>query len=828
MIPPGGWGDSSRLIDFAAMQARRRPVTRPTTSARRRAARPPSRALSRALAGAALLGLVSGCERVRPAGPYELYATLRRAEQVTLVVAPELLEQARALEGSEAPGGVGLTVRSAERPGGRGPRLLIGTWTTPGMAAVAEHLGIELASDAAEGARFRFAAHPELEPFDLLVATCADPDRRGLPLGVVLAGDPEAARPWLRRCSAGARLGFEPGALPAAGRLDVDGALTGVSTTARTRLGHARERRAARGIELLADPGCAPYLEDYLADLRRVRKTLLNLTDSPKANPPAVRVRAFGHPQDLAFATGRWELSGRNPRTGAVHAYVAEGLDDAGAGYADSFARALLGPPAAEWVAGGLAVHAAGSWWGRPLPDWVGRLAAADLVPEDVEPVLEPPRDPVLGQVRDRLPSAPLSQHVVAPLRGAFVRHLLDVEGRELRELWAGGDAASLATSWRAFREELQAGGAERAELRASQAEAARLRLAERGFLRGANLIAPRTGELSTGFGSRGAERSLQALRSTGANAVTVCFEAVARASGPRAAFEPVARGPLVSDLALVGTMRAAAKRDLAVMLRPFLFETASGTWAGDHAEESEERHEAFFAHYRELLVHAALLAELSGAELLCVGGQLPKTTRTDPEGDPWVPDFTNENHDRWRGLIATTRALFAGSLTYGADGFGEGERIGFWAELDFVGQQLFRSLTVQPGELRPTDDELRRRLINLLRGTAALGASAARPALVVEVGFPASSEGWLQPSETRGEPDLLEQARMMEGLFRALVSLERSGKLAATPEEGRLGGLFLWCWSTDPEAGEAPDESHTPQNRPALEWVRRMFRMPG
>jgi hypothetical protein len=744
-----------------------------------------------------------------------LHEGLCLAEQV-LLVAPEgpAAEAARRAAARPASAAPGLVLATPGSPA-RGPRILVGTPEMPELAAAAARLGL-----GREGDSLFWTSAPELGPFDLLAATLSDPELPGVPLSVLVATDLEAALPWIERAAPNAwpsvRV-WRAGDLLAEGELDPDGSLR-AGTLRRfevERLAAADPVRRAPGIALAGEVD-AELKGAYLEALSRVRASVLAEVDEARGAAPELCVVAFEHPEDLARATGRFELAVENPRTGAVAALVAPGLDDGGAAAARALVRALIGPPARAWVAEGFGVLAAGTWWGRELEPWVAGLASGGLVPSSA--------GEVLGD------DAGLSVHLVAPLRAAFLGHWLaglsGVERRgALAGLWSGARAIDLDAAWPAFLEHLAGLAVRHTEARAQDRAERSARFEARSFRRGVNLCAPLDvppgvppGALR-GFGTRAAERSVQRLRWLGANSVAIVAQGLSFPGDPRAPFEPLSPHPALidSDLALVTAMRHAAGRGLGVMLRPLVFETPSGHWAADHAEESEARAAVFFERYGRLLLHAALLAELGGAELLCVGSELPKATRSDPAGDPWIPDFTNLSPDRWRALIDRARGAFGGALTYAADPRGEAQRIGFWDALDLPGIDLYGSLTMPPGEPTRPDDSMEVSAQRIaLRTAIKLGVDFGRPCLVIEIGFPSSAMGWQFTDETRGLPDVGEQTR-------ALAALAQAFELEAPPRT-QLGGLYLWNWSTDPEAGSDLDESYTFQNRPGERFVKRLF----
>jgi hypothetical protein len=462
-------------------------------------------------------------------------------------------------------------------------------------------------------------------------------------------------------------------------------------------------------------------------------------------------------------------------------------------------------------------VHAADRWWGQPLERWGARLWRGGLVPDEAEAVLGA--------------STPLSPHVVVPLRALLLRGWLQSSTPEsgtpeLRALWTGALALDTERAWANLRENL----ATLAETLGPELEAAREERAaaasERPFRRGVNLFAPTPdeGPPAAGFGTRACDRSLEQLEALGANEVAVLVDGVSHPGPPRTALDPPAPGPrpVAGDLALVATLRRAAGLGLGAMVRPLLRETPSGTWSGDHAEETEERHRHFFERYGTYLVHVALLAELGGAELLCVGTELGRATRSDPDDNPWIPDFTNQNDALWRGLIAQARGAFDGALTYAADARGESQRVQFFDALDHPAVDLYWPLSVLPpdeipGSPAPGADDVAHRLRAELVLAARLGIEVGAPCLVTEIGFPSSSLAWQAPDETRGDPDVEAQTRLLAALAEAFEALR-------PPVEG-LGGIYLFGWSTDPDAGRALDEGYSFQNRPGEQAAARLFR---
>jgi hypothetical protein len=759
----------------------------------------------------ACVSLPTACGVERAEDPFELHRNLLLSRHVDVQV-PSGRAGAVARRAAKRLSGSGVFFAEVAAPGeaGSGPRVLIGDPSTPGMDAVLARLGIEANTDG----RLRLTRIEGGPLVDSFAATLADPERPGLPISVMCGVDTTLLEPRLEHVTPtwrGALRGWSGGARVVEARLTPEGGV--IEETVRLPFAEQHRlfgddlRRSRSGIEMVLPEGEELELRTYARNLENSRNAVVEVF-APDTEPPAARVRLFTHPEDLARVTGEWQLSSVNRVTGEVRAVVYGELDDRGYALARSTAILVGGRPVRPWMLDGLAVNAAGEWWGRQLGQWAAMLEQGGLVP---------PLEDVLADVPVHSP------HLIVPLRGVLVGELLRSRGNEaFVELWTGVQPFEID-------DELRAGFAERLdwlrERNVSRIQEARgetlSRVLHQPLRKGINLSAPTSswenGEL--GFGTRASERSLDDALAVGVDAIAIVVTGIVDPGLPSFPFEPPrqALAATSSDVALVATMRAARARGMSVMMRPFVLARPSGTWAADHSQETPEVADAFFADYERFLVHFALVAELGGAELLCAGTELAKSTITDEENSPWLPDFVNANHDRWRALLAKARGAFTGGLTYAADWQGEVGDIGFWAELDFVGQDLYTSLSMPPGtDVRPEDSEVAQRLRNALRTFVEVAREYHRPALVTEIGFASSSKAWLSPMESRGAPDLEEQAR----LFRCLdLALDQLGL-----DSESLGGLYLWHWSTDPDAGRKLDRSWTPQNRPALEALAELF----
>lgn len=199
----------------------------------------------------------------------------------------------------------------------------------------------------------------------------------------------------------------------------------------------------------------------------------------------------------------------------------------------------------------------------------------------------------------------------------------------------------------------------------------------------------------------------------------------------------------------------------------------------------------AWFESYSSLILAIARVSAERGASVFCVGSELAAL---------------EAERDRWFELIARTREVFPGKLTYSAnwDHFTE---IPFWDRLDAVSISGYYELTKST---TPTLEELvaswaihRNRLLSWRRRS---GLTA--PLWFTEVGYPNLDGAASRPWEytRRAGPDPAEQAMAYESFMRAW-----SGQ----PE---LGGVWFYQWfgHADPA-----DRGYSPRGKPAARLIQ-------
>lgn len=286
-----------------------------------------------------------------------------------------------------------------------------------------------------------------------------------------------------------------------------------------------------------------------------------------------------------------------------------------------------------------------------------------------------------------------------------------------------------------------------------------------------------------TAYAEPAALRALDGIAATGAGWVTLVpmwFQPTPRSS-------TVAPDPAVttSDTALASAVRAAHVRGLAVTLKPQV-DVRDGSWRGDIRPADPA---GWFTRYSAMVDHYAQLGSSLGVEQLVVGTELVGVSGQTAA---------------WTRLIAATRVVFGGSLTYAALPF-EYDRIGFWRRLDLIGVNAYWPLAD-----RGTTDvaALQRAWAPHVRALEAFAQRQQRPVLLTEAGYASQAGTATNPSSwtLSGRAAPREQAAAYAALLR---SFERRAWFA---------GVHWWAWraTNDP----APLD-FTPQGKAAEKVLR-------
>ncbi|MDF1799542.1 MAG: hypothetical protein P1V81_10230 [Planctomycetota bacterium] len=767
-----------------------------------------------------LTGLILALPLVAPpSDAWELRGNFLAAPRVEVIVPSDLARAAA--EREVEPGGF-LDVRAASSGDLDLPRIL--ALTSPGevprdLTAPLAAMGLELTPTG-----FLFRGRGWDSPQDGIVATFEDPGRGGLPVTLWYANSDAALAAYMA--------GLEPTFVPGfsafrSGEVELEGALASSGRLQTAELDDRRVAWLARfetdkrltfgGFEFRVPTSFDPdRAQNYLRVLEGARDRTFAWADDtgtaseqPVAAIGVTHVTVHGHVEEMLRLLGDAVLSRVNPVTGRVHVLLGAGVpDDGGAAVAQSTASRLLGPPAAAWLGPAAGVAGAGEWWDVELELWVAHLADSGLVP-DLATVLAGSGSP----------------HLIEPCRAFWFRTLLATEGAgHLRDLWVGKVELDPVAEQAGFSAALEVLVAERkADLAAwRQDRAAR---AEVGAWRAGAALVP--GPKGAGYGSLAAGESLAELAALGASSFSLGVQAYRKAS------EPQRPGRLHSipihasepDAVLASIAAAGRAVGLTSILTPHLLSTRHGSHTADDSLSTVGRIEDFFGTYEPFLVHYALLAELAGVDVLCIGTALPSSTMPpslEPE-DAGTQAMWAAKRDGWRDLATRASDSFLGLVTYTAGSLAELSEAPFEERIDLLSVELFTSLEPQTGSSRfdaPKEAAITSRITGKLTGAVEIAQARGLRLHVTAIGFASTTDAWRRPHLMRGETSPETQALLYRALAEALRRVEER-------HPGVLVGLHLWNWSSYPLAGGLADRGFTPQNKPAAEVLPAILAPP-
>ncbi len=302
---------------------------------------------------------------------------------------------------------------------------------------------------------------------------------------------------------------------------------------------------------------------------------------------------------------------------------------------------------------------------------------------------------------------------------------------------------------------------------------------------------------MHNGYGSRKADEALWKMQQDlGVNAVAVIPYSFLKNPNTAVPIPVVKHSGAETDEAVIHTCMSAKKLGLTVMLKPQIW-LGGGSWPGDIAMKSDQDWEAFFKYYKHWMLHYAILAELYGIDLLCLGTEMVKTTAA--------------REQDWRSLIRSVRKIYHGKLTYAANWGEEFENFQLWGELDFIGLNCYYPLSPKDN---PSDRELERAFEGILKKIKKISEANGKPVIFSEIGFASVEAPWKQPHEDWGDlkHNAEHQKRCYEIVFKCLEN------------QAWCQGILWWKFPSDMESKRRRNTNFSPYGKPAEAVVKEWF----
>jgi hypothetical protein len=244
------------------------------------------------------------------------------------------------------------------------------------------------------------------------------------------------------------------------------------------------------------------------------------------------------------------------------------------------------------------------------------------------------------------------------------------------------------------------------------------------------------------------------------------------------------------TDESLRALAREAKVRGLSVALKPHV-DCPGVSIRGLYRPSDRAR---WFASYRAMMRRYARLASEERLDLLVVGTELASLA-------------TIADQPEWTALIAETRAVFPGPLTFAADWYAV-NLVTFWRQLDYIGVDGYFP---QPASRAGMSVGW----LGVKAWLAGLAGLNGKPVLFTEFGLTSQEGASHKPMNFRpfGPIDLRIQAEYFDTF---LTAFER---------EPWFAGLWQWDWDMTPGAGGPQDYSMSVQGKPALGVLERHIR---
>tara|TARA_R110000868_G_scaffold336233_2_gene597043 strand:+ start:1188 stop:2189 length:1002 start_codon:yes stop_codon:yes gene_type:complete len=239
-------------------------------------------------------------------------------------------------------------------------------------------------------------------------------------------------------------------------------------------------------------------------------------------------------------------------------------------------------------------------------------------------------------------------------------------------------------------------------------------------------------------------------------------------------------------------------KNGVAVLVKPQIW-IWRGEYTGTLEMKSEEEWKQLEDSYRNFIITYAKVAEQTNAEIFCIGTELEK--------------FVENRQQYWIELINEIRQVYSGKLTYAAN-WDEFSKIPFWQNLDYIGVDAYFPLSEKQS---PTLEELKTGWRKWKVSMEKISKQYNKPVLFTEFGYRSmdytAKKPWLVDRNDE-KVNFVAQVNATQVIIDEFWS------------EDWFAGGYLWKWFIDhKKSGGANDNRFTPQNKPAEETIRVLYK---
>jgi hypothetical protein len=238
-------------------------------------------------------------------------------------------------------------------------------------------------------------------------------------------------------------------------------------------------------------------------------------------------------------------------------------------------------------------------------------------------------------------------------------------------------------------------------------------------------------------------------------------------------------------------------KKKIQRMLKPQLW-IKGGSFTGLISMSNEEDWIQFEKNYEDFILHYAKLAQDEHIELFCIGTELNL--------------FVKNRQKFWKDLIAKTKQIYSGKITYAANWDSYANAI-FWKDLDYIGIDAYFPLA---STQTPSVAKLNQAWKATKTALKKFSKKKKKSIIFTEYGYRSIDFCAKQPwvSDTKGNYNNIAQQNALTAIFQTFW------------KEPWFAGGFLWKWFDDQEnAGGKNHTGFTVQNKKTEKLVKKFYK---
>lgn len=286
-------------------------------------------------------------------------------------------------------------------------------------------------------------------------------------------------------------------------------------------------------------------------------------------------------------------------------------------------------------------------------------------------------------------------------------------------------------------------------------------------------------------------------IRSTGSNWVVLCPFGIMEADDVSIEFNSETNWYGDREKGLREQIQLAKSAGLNVCLKPHLYVKGMG-WPGEYNpgwllwSEWEKN-------YSDYLNFLTKIAKEEQADLLMIGTECKTAVNSRPLF--------------WEGLIKSIRANFNGAVSYAAN-WDNYQNIPFWDKLDFVCIDAYFPISTKK---TPSAEEVEKKWRKLSKELGEFASKMNRKIIFTEYGYRSTDNcagrQWEIEARSNSEKvNLTAQANAYSGFYTAIWN------------QPWFAGGFVWKWYCNSDSGGKTNSDYTPQGKPALEIIKKVY----